>query len=110
MTDENAGRQQVEQDDIDLTEWVLGFEIRVDGDMVGAIEGEPGTIEYFTVIPNPKYEHLKQAALNEFIEESRNHGATEIVTSGLMEPSVIPTLEAEGFEERSDEIGWVKEI
>jgi len=110
MTDENAGRQQVEQDDVRLTEWVLGFEIRVDGDMVGAIEGEPGTIEYFTVIPNAEYEHLKQAALNKFIDRSRDCGATKIVTSGLMEPSVIPTLEAEGFEERSNETGWVKEI
>ncbi|WP_143421200.1 hypothetical protein [Halorubrum ezzemoulense] len=110
MTDENAGGQQVGQDDIDLTEWVLGFEIRVDGNMVGAIEGEPGTIEYFTVNPKAEYQHLKQAALNEFINLSQDHGATEIVTSGLMEPSVIPTLEAEGFEERSNETGWVKEI
>ena len=41
---------------------------------------------------------------------SREHTVTEIETSNVIHPAMEHILETEGFEERTDEIGWVKEI
>ncbi|MFC6614731.1 GNAT family N-acetyltransferase [Halopenitus salinus] len=101
---------QVDQNDILLTEAVLGYDIRLQESCVGAIEGKPGEINYLLVEPPWEGNGIARAALNKFISLSRSYGASEVITSNVIHPAMKHILETEGFEERSDDIGWVKEF
>lgn len=101
---------QVDQYDIDFTETILGYNISIGGHRVGAIEGIPGEIEYLMVEPHYQDKGVARAALNAFMSLSRVHGASEVTTNNVIHSAMEHILETEGFEERTDEIGWVKEI
>lgn len=101
---------QVDQSDIDFTETILGYTMSINGHRVGAVEGLPGNIEYLMVEPPYENKGVARAALNAFISLSRAHGASEITTNNAVASAMEHILETEGFEKRTDEIGWVKEI
>lgn len=93
-----------------LTEGVLGYNILVDGEYVGAIEGVPGELEYIEVEMHLEGKGVARAALDEFIALSGAHGISEVTTNNAVHPAMEHVLETEGFERVSDGIGWVKEI
>lgn len=101
---------RVKQRDVELTEAPLGYSIRALGELAGAIEGRPGTLEYITVELHWQGKGVARAALNEFIELSRDSGSMEVTTNNATHPAMEHILETEGFERQSDDIGWVKEV
>ena len=101
---------QVDESDIDLTEMVLGYTVSIRGRRVGAIEGIPGDIQYLMVEPPYQNKGVARAALNAFIRRSRLEGASKVTTNNVIHSAMEHILETEGFEERAEEIGWVKEI
>ncbi|MDB9250851.1 GNAT family N-acetyltransferase [Halorubrum ezzemoulense] len=101
---------QVDRTDIDLTDSILGYDILIDGHCVGAIEGVPGDIQYLMVEPPHQGKGVARATLNAFIHRSQLEGASEVTTNNVIHSAMEHILETEGFEERTDEIGWVKEI
>lgn len=100
----------VSQEDVELTEALLGYDIRIRGTYAGAIEGIPGQLEYITVERHWEGSGVARAALNEFIELSRDHGLSEITTNNATHPAMEHILETEGFTRRSQDIGWIKRI
>lgn len=100
----------VDQSDIIFTENVIGYNIQIGGDRLGAIEGVPGQIENFVVEPHYQGNGVARAALNAFIRRSRLEGASKVTTNNVLNSAMEHILETEGFEKRSDEMGWVKEI
>ena len=100
----------VDQSDIIFTENVIGYNIQIGGDRLGAIEGVPGQIENFVVEPHYQGNGVARAALNAFIRRSRLEAASKVTTNNVIHPAMEHILETEGFNKRSDEIGWVKEI
>ena len=101
---------QVDPEAVTLSEGLLGYNIRAEGNHVGAIEGRPGRIEYLTVELPWEGKGIARAALHAFIELSREHGISEVTTSNTTHDAMEHILKTEGFEEQSDDIGWVKEI
>jgi len=101
---------RVNPDDVSLTEGPMGYTILVDGQRVGAIEGLPGQLEHISVELHLEGKGIGRAALNEFIELSRFCGASEVTTNNATHPAMEHILETEGFEEKDDGIGWVKDI
>jgi len=53
---------------------------------------------------------IGRAAVREFITLSRDHGEKTVVTNNTVNPAMTHILRTEGFEQRSDEIGWKKDI
>jgi GNAT superfamily N-acetyltransferase len=100
----------VDPEAVSLTEAMLGYDILVDGEYAGAIEGVPGELEYLTVELHWEDKGVARAALNEFIELSRTDGFSEVSTNNATHPAMEHILETEGFEKRTGEIGWVKEL
>jgi len=100
----------VDQSDIIFTENVIGYNIQIGGEYLGAIEGVPGQINNFVVEPHYQGNGVARAALNAFIRRSRLEGASEVTTNNVMHPAMEHILETEGFEKRTEEMGWVKEI
>ena len=110
MEPDDPRLDNVDQSDIIFTENVIGYNILIGVDYVGAIEGVPGQISNLVVEPHCQDNGVARAALNTFIRRSRFEGASEITTNNVIHPAMEHILETEGFEERTDEIGWVKEI
>ncbi|MDB2251373.1 GNAT family N-acetyltransferase [Halorubrum ezzemoulense] len=110
MEPDDPRLDNVDQSDIIFAENVIGYNIQIGGDRLGAIEGVPGQIENFVVEPHYQGNGVARAALNAFIRRSRSEGVSEIKTNNVTHPAMEHILETEGFEERTDEIGWVKEI
>lgn len=100
----------VDQSDIILTENVIGYNIQIGRDCLGAIEGTPGQIQHLEVKPEYQDNGVARAALNAFIRRSRLEGASEVATNNVIHSAMEYILETEGFEKRTDEMGWVKEI
>ena len=101
---------QVDQEDVTLSDGTIGFAIHVAGNHVGAIEGRPGRIEYLTVELPWEGKGIARAALDAFIDLSREHGLSEVTTNNATHPAMEHILKTEGFEEQSDGRKWVKEI
>lgn len=101
---------QVNPDDVTLTDGMSGYNILVDGEYVGAIEGLPGKIEHIEVEMHWEGKGVARAAFDGFIALSRAHGVSEVTTNNAVNPAMEHILETEGFEEQSDDIGWVKEV
>ncbi|AXG10855.1 hypothetical protein [Haloplanus rubicundus] len=101
---------QVDPEDVTLIEAMLGYDILLNGERVGAIEGVPGKIEHIDVKLHLQDKGIGRAAFNEFIALSQAHGVSEVTTNNVMHPAMEHILESEGFEERSEEMGWTKEI
>lgn len=89
---------------------MLGYNILLNGEYVGAIEGVPGKMEMIEVELHLRDKGIARAAVNEFIAVSQAHGVSEVTTNNVMHPAMEHILESEGFEKRSEEIGWIKEI
>lgn len=102
--------QEVRQADITLTEGLLGYNIRIDGEHAGAIEGIPGHLEYIELELHWEGKGVARAAINEFIDLSLAHGATEVTATNATHPAMGHILETEEFEEQHDDTGWVKQI
>lgn len=102
--------ERVDETAITLSHSILGYDIYVDGDCAGAIEGVPGRIEYLLIEPYMEGKGVARAALHEFIHLSRAHGASEITTNNVVNPAMEHILKTEDFKEQPDESGWVKEI
>ncbi|TKX74843.1 hypothetical protein EXE46_07340 [Halorubrum sp. GN11_10-6_MGM] len=101
---------QVDPKAVTLSEGTLGYNIRAEGNHVGAIEGYPGRIEYLTVELAWEEKGIARAALNTFIDLSRKQGLSEVTTNNATHPAMEHILKTEGFEEQSDGRKWVKEI
>lgn len=101
---------QVDPEGVELTEAFLGYDILVNGERVGAIEGRLGYLEHIEVEMHWEGKGVARAALNEFISLSREHGETTVTTNNATHPAMEHILETEGFEESSNDIGWEKEI
>lgn len=101
---------EVDPDMVTLTETMLGYNILVDGENAGAIEGVPGQLEYITVQIHWEDKGVARAALNKFIELSRAEGSSEVTTNNTTHPAMEHILKTEGFEKRAEMIGWLKEF
>ena len=101
---------QVNPGDVELSEAFLGYNILVDGERVGAIEGVPGSLEHIEVDMHWEGKGIARTALNEFISLSQEQGETTVSTNNATHPAMEHILKTEGFEESSDGIGWEKEI
>jgi len=102
--------EEVQRQDILLTEAMLGYDILVAGEHAGNIEGTPGQLEHIEIHPYWEGKRVARAAVNAFIELSQAHGHSTLTTNNAVHPAMEHILETEGFEERSDDIGWMKEI
>jgi GNAT superfamily N-acetyltransferase len=101
--------EEVGQEDIVLSEGVLGYNINVHGEHVGAIEAVPGQLEYIEIEMHWEGKGVARAALNEFIDLSREYGESEVTTNNATHPAMEHILETEGFEKKSGDLGWVKQ-
>lgn len=99
---------QVDLDDVTLVEAPLGYDILVQGERAGAIEGLPGYLEYIELELSWEGKGVARAALNELIALSRENGHSTITTTNTTNPAMKHILETEGFEQQSG--GWEKEI
>jgi len=102
--------QTVTKDDIELTDTMLGYKTLIRGEYAGAIEGIPGKLEYLMIKPHWQGKGAGRAALQVFIEYSREMGHETVVTNNDTHPAMRHVLETEGFTERDDEIGWRLEL
>jgi GNAT superfamily N-acetyltransferase len=109
MTESNNS-DRVDPADVTLSEAFLGYNILYQGDYVGAIEGIPGRIEYIEVEPHWQNRGIARVALKKFVAHSLEEGESEVTTNDTMTPVMDHILETEGFEEQTDDIGWVKEL
>jgi len=100
----------VQPEDISLTEGVLGYNILVEGEHAGTIEGYPGHLEYIEIEMHWEGKGVARSSLRKLMELSRAHGETTLETNNAVHPAMEHILETEGFEENSDCIGWVKEL
>ena len=99
---------QVSPADITLADALLGYNIRIGDETVGFIEGIPGQLDHIEVEPHWQEKGVARAALNEFIELSREEGEETVTTNNAVHPAIEHILETEEFEENPDDIGWVK--
>ena len=97
---------QVDPEGVELTEAFLGYDILVNGERVGAIEGRLGCLEHIEVEMHWKGKRRSKGC----ISLSREHGETTVTTNNATHPAMEHILETEGFEESSNDIGWEKEI
>jgi GNAT superfamily N-acetyltransferase len=102
--------ESVDQDQVDLQEAVLGYNILVDGEYVGGLEAVPGRLEHIEVAPHMEGQGVGRAAFRAFIELSKEHDERRVVTNNAVNPKMEHILESEGFEENPEGIGWVKEV
>lgn len=103
--------EEVDPEDVTIKHAMLGFSIYLCDQRVGAIEGIAGRIEHFVVEPHWQNKGIGRAALNCFIDFSDEaESVTEVTTNNAVHPAMEHLLETEGFEEQSDDIGWVKEL
>lgn len=100
---------EVPPEKVTLVEGIIGYQIHVDGEYAGAIEGVPGKLQHFVVEMHWQGKGVGRAALQEFVELSAEHGESEVVTNNVMHDAMEHILETEGFEPR-EEIGWVKRL
>jgi len=100
---------QINPNNVTLTEGTLGYNILVEGEHVGAIEGVPGHLEHIEVELHWEGKGVGRAALKAFIDLSREQGVSEVTTNNAVHPAMEHILKTEGFEEQSDGIGWVKD-
>ena len=101
---------EVEPEDVLLTEGTLGYNILVQGEHVGAIEGNPGHLEYIEIEMHWERKGVARSALRKLMELSRLHGEPKLETNNAVHPAMAHILETEGFEEDPDGEGWVKEL
>lgn len=101
---------EVSPEDITLTEGMLGYNILVRGEYVGAIEGYPGHLEHIEIEMHWEGKGVARNALRRFAELSRAHGESTLVTNNAVHPAMEHILETEGFEEDLDGVGWVKDL
>lgn len=101
---------QVNPEEVSLTDGILGYNILLSGEYVGSLEAHPGSIEHLEVEIHWQGKGIARAALNEFIEFSRECGESEVTTNSAIHPAMEYILETEGFEEQTEGIGWAKEI
>jgi GNAT superfamily N-acetyltransferase len=101
---------QIDSGSVALTEAMLGYNILVDGEFVGSIEGIPGRIEYLVVQPNWQGKGIARTALNEFVSLSRKQGASKVTTNNAIHDAMEHILKTEGFTKQPDEGEWEKQL
>lgn len=79
---------QVNSEDIELTEVFLGYDILVNSERVGTIEGVPGSLEHVEVEMHWEGKGVARAALNEFISLSREHDLSKVTTNNATHPAM----------------------
>jgi GNAT superfamily N-acetyltransferase len=102
--------ETVNAGDVDLVEAMMGYDILVQGQDAGAIEGVPGNLEYLMVHPHWEDNGVARAALKKFIDLSRDNSESKVNTNNTVHPAMKHILETEGFVEQTNDIGWEKEI
>ena len=70
----------VDSKNVTLTEAMLGYDIFVDGVHVGSTEGLIGQLDHIEVHPHWEGKGVSWAALDTFIELSREHGVSKLTT------------------------------
>lgn len=101
---------EVDPEDVLLTEGTLGYKILVRGEYVGAIEGYPGHLEYIEIEMHWEGKGVARSDIRKLMELSRLHGESTLETNNAVHPAMEHILETEEFEEDSDGVGWVKEL
>jgi hypothetical protein len=99
---------RVDPENVSLVEALLGYDIRVQGEYAGGIEGYPGYLEYIEIDLLWEDKGVARAGLNKLIELSKKEACSKITTTNAMHPAMEHILETEGFEQQSG--GWQKEI
>lgn len=102
--------EEITTDDVSLATGALGYNIRVADETAGFIEGTTGQLDHIEVEPHWQGKGVARAALKEFIELSREKGEDTVTTNNAVHPAMEHILQTEGFEERADEIEWIKQI
>jgi predicted acetyltransferase len=100
---------EVPPEKVTLVEGIGGYQILVDGEYAGAIEGVPGKLHDFVVEMHWREKGVGRAALQKFVEFSAECWKSEVVTNNVMHDAMEHILETEGFEPR-DEMGWKKPL
>jgi hypothetical protein len=96
--------------DLTLTESMMGYDVMLGSHTIGSIEGTPGEIQYLIIKDHLTGNGAGRSALQSFVELSRKSGASEVTTNNAVHDAMEHILKTEGFEQRSDSCGWVKEI
>lgn len=100
--------ERVRREDVSLMEGPLGYTIRVHGQYAGAIEGKPDRLEYIEIDLHWEGKGVARAALNEFIELSREHSEAEVSTNNATHPAMEHILRTEEFERPPQGAKWEK--
>jgi hypothetical protein len=103
--------EKVATERVTLVEGELGYNILVDGERAGSIEGTPGQLEYI-VIDVPKWEGcgVARAAVQSFVNLSRAANCETVTISNTTHPAAAHILETEGFEQSHDDKEWIKQL
>lgn len=96
--------------DVTLSEWVLGYDILIEGQHVGSLETLPGKLKYINIPPSWERKGVARAALRAFIDLCRKQGFSSVTTTESLHPAMDHILETEGFVEDADGSGWSKDI
>ena len=111
MEDQMADQiDRVDMEKVHLEDGALGYNIYYEGYQVGSIEAIPGKLEHIAVEMHWEGKGIGRAAVRKFVALSREHGENVVITNNAVNPAMKHILETEGFEQRSDEVGWKKEI
>jgi len=97
-------------DDITLADGVLGYNILVHGEHAGALETVPRRLEYVELEAHWEGKGVARAALKKFADLSRERGEAQLTTNNATHPAMEHILESEGFDRKTDDTGWIKEL
>lgn len=106
MTAEDTG-ERIGRGRIELVEAFLGYDILVDGEHAGAIEGVPGHLEYIELDLHWEGKGVGRAAIQEFVSLSRELGETEVSATNATSDAAEHILETEGFRPIDGGVEWI---
>lgn len=72
---------RITYENVELVEAFLGYDILVDGDYAGVIEGVPGSLDYIELKLHWEGQGVGRAAIQQFVALSRHHGESAVRTT-----------------------------
>jgi len=90
--------EQIEREQLELREVSSGYEILVDGQHAGVIEGQPGWLGYIDLELRWEGRGVARAAIREFVDRSLEAGVSEVRARNPTHSAAAHLLETEGFE------------
>jgi GNAT superfamily N-acetyltransferase len=79
------------------------YDILVDGEMVGYIEGNTGTLLQIDVLEEHQGNGYGTAAVRQFIERARRASVERVETSAVVSPAMESIVVSLGFERCADD-------